>query len=78
MRAEEEQNPLGPPEEGAPEELDAAPPGGEAAEGTEPADLYEEGGVVTAGLPAAPPEQGAEDAVRTYLRSIGKVPLLTR
>ena len=26
----------------------------------------------------APPEQGAEDAVRLYLRSIGRVPLITR
>jgi RNA polymerase primary sigma factor len=41
-------------------------------------DLIDVGGVVTAGLPAAPPEQGAEDAVRLYLRSIGRVPLITR
>src|ERR687883_493930 len=43
-----------------------------------PQDLFDEGGVITAGLPVAPPDQGAEDAVRTYLRSIGRVPLLTR
>ena len=42
------------------------------------ADLYDEGGVVTAGLPVPPPEHGAEDAVRLYLRSIGRVALLTR
>jgi RNA polymerase primary sigma factor len=50
----------------------------EIEEEEEPADLYDVGGVVTSGLRVPPPEQGAEDAVRVYLRSIGKVPLLTR
>jgi RNA polymerase primary sigma factor len=40
-------------------------------------DLFDEGGVVSAGLPVAPPEQGAEDAVRLYLKNIGQVALLT-
>jgi RNA polymerase primary sigma factor len=44
----------------------------------EVADLFDEGGVVTAGLPVAPPEGGAEDSVRLYLKKIGKVRLLTR
>jgi len=39
---------------------------------------FDEGGVITAGLPVPPPEEGAEDAVRLYLRNIGKVPLLTK
>jgi RNA polymerase primary sigma factor len=50
----------------------------EEAQGPSARDLYDEGGVVTAGLPVPPPEQGAEDAVRLYLRGIGRVALLTR
>ena len=62
--------------DGEPDELGAEVEAG--ADADEPTDLYDEGGVVTAGLPVAQPEQGAEDAVRLYLRSIGRVPLLTR
>jgi RNA polymerase primary sigma factor len=41
-------------------------------------DLFDEGGVVTAGVPVAEPEGGADDAVRSYLKSIGRVKLLTK
>jgi len=41
-------------------------------------DLFDEGGVVTAGLPASEPEGGSDDAVRAYLKRIGKVRLLTK
>ena len=34
--------------------------------------------MVSAGVPAAPPEGGTEDAVRLYLHNIGRVSLLTR
>jgi RNA polymerase primary sigma factor len=50
----------------------------EQEEPTEVSDLFDEGGVVTAGLPVAPPEGGPEDSVRLYLKKIGKVRLLTR
>ena len=41
-------------------------------------DLFDEGGVVTAGLKPAEPEGGTDDAVRSYLKSIGRVRLLTK
>ncbi|GAC1323930.1 MAG: RNA polymerase sigma factor RpoD [Thermoleophilaceae bacterium] len=41
-------------------------------------DLFEEGGVVSAGLPTVEPEGGHDDAVSTYLKRIGRVRLLTR
>jgi RNA polymerase primary sigma factor len=50
----------------------------EAAESSDAYTSFDEGGVVSSGLPVPPPEDGAEDAVRLYLRNIGKVPLLTR
>ena len=40
-------------------------------------DEFDEGGVVRAGLAPAPPGGGTADALRLYLRQIGKVPLLT-
>ncbi|HLM26030.1 MAG TPA: sigma-70 family RNA polymerase sigma factor [Thermoleophilaceae bacterium] len=61
----------------------AAPEGEEAAHqagpgGRDAYDIFNEGGIVTAGIPAPPPEQGSEDAVRLYLKNIGQVRLLTR
>jgi RNA polymerase primary sigma factor len=41
-------------------------------------DLYEGGGVLSAGLPVEPPAGGHEDALRVYLAQIAKVKLLTR
>jgi RNA polymerase primary sigma factor len=41
-------------------------------------DLFDEGGVVSAGVPVAQPEGGADDAVRNYLKTIGRVRLLTK
>jgi RNA polymerase primary sigma factor len=53
----------------------------DAVDEPERPDAYErfnEGGVVTAGLPVAAPEGGTEDAVRLYLQNIGRVALLTK
>jgi RNA polymerase primary sigma factor len=44
----------------------------------DPYEKYDEGGVARADVPAADPQGGHEDAVRTYLRSIGRVRLLTK
>jgi RNA polymerase primary sigma factor len=41
-------------------------------------DLYQGGGVLSAGLPVEPPAGGHEDALRVYLAQIAKVKLLTR
>ena len=54
----------------------AEPPTGSGE--VDPYDEFHEGGVVTAGVKAAPPEGGTEDAVKLYLQRIGRVPLLTR
>src|SRR5690348_18172736 len=43
-----------------------------------PSDLYEEGGVVSAGLPVDQPVGGHEDALRVYLAQISKVKLLSK
>jgi RNA polymerase primary sigma factor len=61
----------------APGEEESTPPAPNG--GTRDAyDLFNEGGIITAGVQAAPPEQGSEDAVRLYLKNIGQVRLLTR
>jgi len=44
----------------------------------DPYERFDEGGVVTAGVPVARPEGGTEDAVRLYLQRIGRVALLTK
>jgi RNA polymerase primary sigma factor len=71
-----------PQDDSEPEELDATDPAASDTEPGEPepapADLFDEGGVVTAGLAVPPPEHGVEDTVRLYLRTIGRVQLLTR
>ena len=50
----------------------------EHAEDEDPYQQFDEGGVVSAGLAAAPPDGGIEDAVRLYLQNIGRVPLLAK
>jgi RNA polymerase primary sigma factor len=65
--------PVTPPSDDEEEPTDAA-----VAVEEDAYDEFHEGGVVTAGVPAAPPVGGTEDAVRMYLQRIGRVPLLTR
>jgi len=43
-----------------------------------PNDLYEEGGVLSAGLPVDTPAGGHEDALRVYLAQISKVKVLSK
>ena len=66
------------PEELDEVDLDEAPPPVDVAPAGDLYDEFHEGGVVTAGVKAAPPEGGTGDAVRLYLQRIGRVPLLTR
>jgi RNA polymerase primary sigma factor len=63
-------------EESAPDE--ERDEGAEPRASRDPYDQFDEGGVVTAGVPVAAPEGGTEDAVRLYLHNIGRVPLLTK
>ena len=51
---------------------------GRAGPESDPFEEFDEGGVISAGVPVAPPEGGTEDAVRLYLHNIGRVALLTR
>ena len=44
----------------------------------DPYQAFDEGGVARRDVPAADPQGGHEDAVRTYLKSIGRVRLLTK
>jgi RNA polymerase primary sigma factor len=60
------------------EELEEVVESANGADDPDPYDEFHEGGVVTAGVPAAPPQGGTEDAVRLYLQRIGRVPLITR
>ena len=46
--------------------------------GADPFEQFDEGGVARPDVPAADPQGGHEDAVRTYLKSIGRVRLLTK
>ena len=50
----------------------------DAAEESDPYEKFDEGGVARPDVPAADPQGGHEDAVRTYLKSIGRVRLLTK
>jgi RNA polymerase primary sigma factor len=51
---------------------------GEHGFDADPYEQFDEGGVARLDVPAADPQGGHEDAVRTYLRSIGRVRLLTK
>jgi RNA polymerase primary sigma factor len=46
--------------------------------GADPFEQFDEGGVARPDVPAADPQGGHKDAVRTYLKSIGRVRLLTK